>query len=159
LTFSICSPIAGYVAVRIGEKTSAIFGMFFLTASMAMFALLHPSTGAWWVIIALSFSGLGMGVAMPSSSAIMSHAVKPNEFGVMSAAQMLAMQVGEVAGIQVMETLQSTIARRRGLEDAVAGAPGLLATFHWPFVLGGIVGLLGVVGAFFFKQFERTTTS
>ena len=156
LTFSICSPIAGYVAVRIGEKTSAIFGMFFLTASMAMFALLHPSTGAWWVIIALSFSGLGMGVAMPSSSAIMSHAVRPNEFGVMSAAQMLAMQVGEVAGIQVMETLQSTIARRRGLEDAVAGAPGLLATFHWPFVLGGVVGLFGVVGAFFYKQFERT---
>ena len=156
LTFSICSPIAGYIAVKIGERTSAIFGMIFLTSSMVLFSLLAQGTPSWVVVVALGLSGLGMGVAMPSSSAIMSHSVKENEFGVMSAAQMLAMQVGEVAGIQVMETMQATIASHRGLADAAAGAPGLLETFHWPFVVGGLVGAFGILGSLFYRQFERS---
>ena len=155
LVFSIASPIAGYIAVRIGERVSAIAGMSFLTLSLGMFALLQPSTGAWVVVIALALSGLGMGVAMPSSSAIMSHAVKENEFGVMSAAQMLAMQVGEVAGIQILVTVQNSLQHRRGLDHTAAGSAALLGTFHWPFVLGCLVAGLGVIAALFFKQFER----
>ena len=155
LTFAICSPIAGYVAVRIGERISAIAGMTFLTMSLFMFSLLQPSTGTWVVAVALALSGLGMGVAMPSSSAIMAHAVKDNEFGVMSAAQMLAMQVGEVAGIQVLETVQSSLERRRGLSNALPGSVELLGTFHWPFAIGAVVGSLGIIAALFFKQFER----
>jgi len=155
LVFSIASPIAGYIAVRIGERVSAIAGMSFLTLSLGMFALLQPSTGAWVVVIALALSGLGMGVAMPSSSAIMSHAVKENEFGVMSAAQMLAMQVGEVAGIQILVTVQNSLQHRRGLDHDAAGSAALLGTFHWPFVLGCLVAGLGVIAALFFKQFER----
>ena len=49
----------------------------------------------------------------------------------MSAAQMLAMQVGEVAGIQVLETVQQALVHRRGLSHAKPG-PALLATFHLP---------------------------
>ncbi len=155
LTFSICSPIAGYIAVRIGERVSAIAGMSFLTLSLFMFSLLQPSTGAWVVVIALALSGLGMGVAMPSSSAIMAHAVSSKEFGVMSAAQMLAMQVGEVAGIQVLETVQASLEHRRGLSNAVPGTAALLHTFHWPFAIGAVIGCLGIIAALFFKQFER----
>jgi hypothetical protein len=80
-----------------------------------------------------------MGVAMPSSSSVMANEVKTNEFGVMSAAQMLAMQVGEVAGIQVLETMQQASARRRGLLHAKPG-PALLDTFHLPFLIGACVG-------------------
>jgi MFS family permease len=155
LVFSICSPIAGYVAMRIGERVSAIAGMTFLTLSLALFALLQPSTGAWVVVIALALSGLGMGVAMPSSSAIMSHAVQENEFGVMSAAQMLAMQVGEVAGIQILETVQNTLQHRRGLDHVAYGSPQLLATFHWPFVIGTVIGGLGILAALSLRQFTR----
>ena len=110
---------------------------------------------AGFVVVALALSGLGMGVAMPSSSAIMAHAVKDNEFGVMSAAQMLAMQVGEVAGIQVLETVQSSLEHRRGLSNALPGSVELLGTFHWPFAIGAVVGSLGIIAALFFKQFER----
>ena len=49
LTFALCSPIAGYVAMRIGERVSAIAGAAFLTASLALFALLQPTSGAWVV--------------------------------------------------------------------------------------------------------------
>jgi hypothetical protein len=86
-------------------------------------------------LFALNFTLTGFIVAMPSSSSVMANEVKVSEFGVMSAAQLLAMQVGEVAGIQVLETVQQSIARRRGLSHAHAG-PALLATFHASFVIG-----------------------
>ena len=62
----------------------------------------------------------------------------------MSAAQMLAMQVGEVAGIQVLETVQQAVVRRRGLLHARPGA-AVLATFHLPFVIGACVAAVGLV--------------
>jgi MFS family permease len=154
ITFAVCSPLAGYVAVRIGERVSAIAGATFLTASLGLFALLQPSSGTWMVAIALALSGLGMGVAMPSSSSVMANEVKTNEFGVMSAAQMLAMQVGEVAGIQVLETVQQALARRRGLIHARPG-PALLATFHLPFVIGACVGALGLISSLFIRSIPR----
>ena len=93
------------------------------------------------VAIALALSGLGMGVALPSSSSVMANEVKVSEFGVMSAAQLLAMQVGEVAGIQVLETVQQSIARRRGLSHAHRrpGAARDLSHFlcHWRTRRGG----------------------
>jgi MFS family permease len=157
LTFALCSPIAGYVAVRIGERISAIAGATFLTASLALFALLHPTSGAWMVAVALALSGLGMGVAMPSSSSVMANEVKSNEFGVMSAAQMLAMQVGEVAGIQVLETIQQALVHRRGLSHAKPG-PALLATFHLPFLIGACVGAVGLVASLFMRSVPRSHT-
>ncbi len=155
LTFALCSPVAGYVAMRIGERVSAIAGATFLTGSLALFALLHPTSGAWMVAVALALSGLGMGVAMPSSSSVMANEVKPNEFGVMSAAQMLAVQVGEVAGIQVLETIQQALVHRRGLSHAKPG-PALLATFHLPFLIGACVGAIGLVSSLFIRSVPRS---
>ena len=158
ITFSLCSPIAGYVAVRIGERVSAIAGAFFLTGSLGLFALLSPSSGTWMIALALALSGLGMGVAMPSSSSVMANEVKTNEFGVMSAAQMLAMQVGEVAGIQVLETVQQALVHRRGLTGAKPG-PALLDTFHLPFLIGTCVGAVGLVAALFIRSIPRERTN
>jgi len=158
LTFAICSPIAGYVAVRVGERVSAVAGAAFLAASMGVFALLAPSSGVWMVAIALALSGLGMGVAMPSTSSVMANEVKASEFGVMSAAQLLAMQVGEVAGIQVLETVQQALVRRRGLTHASPG-PALLATFRLPFLIGLGVALVGFVSATYVRSIERERPS
>jgi len=158
IVFSVCSPIAGYVAIRVGERVSAVAGAFFLTTSLGLFALLQPSTGAWVVAIALALSGLGMGVAMPSTSSVMANEVLPSEFGVMSAAQMLAMQVGEVAGIQVMETIQQALVHRRHLENARPG-PALLDTFHLPFLVGALVGSVGFVSALFIRSLDRRQPS
>jgi MFS family permease len=154
ITFSLCSPIAGYVAVRIGERVSAIAGATFLTASLGLFALLSPSSGTWMIAVALALSGLGMGVAMPSSSSVMANEVKANEFGVMTAAQMLAMQVGEVAGIQVLETVQQALVHRHHLGHAKPGA-ALLATFQLPFFIGACVGAVGLFSALFIHSIPR----
>jgi len=84
----------------------------------------------------------------------MANEVKPNEFGVMSAAQMLAMQVGEVAGIQVLETVQQAMVRRNGLVHAKPG-PALLETFHLPFLIGACVGAVGLFASLFIRSIPR----
>ena len=138
LIFAISSPVAGYLAVRIGERVSASRARSSLPDHSRCSHCSTPSTKAWIVVFALALSGLGMGTSMPSSSSVMANEVQPSEFGVMSAAQLLAMQVGEVAGIQVLETVQQALERRRGLLHAKPG-PALLATFHLPFLIGACV--------------------
>ncbi len=154
LTYALCSPIAGYVAIRVGERRSSIAGAAFLAASLALFSLLQPTSGEWLIAIALALSGLGMGVAMPSTSSVMANEVKVSEFGVMSAAQLLAMQVGEVAGIQVLETVQQSIARRHHVLHARPGS-AVLETFHLSFVLGASVAAVGLVAACFIHSIPR----
>jgi MFS family permease len=154
LAFALCSPAAGYLAVKIGERTSAIAGTIALTVSMIIFASLVIGSSVILVILALALSGIGMGVAMPSTSATMANVVDAKEMGVMSAAQMLAMQVGEVAGIQVLITIQQNVARRKGLLGSNQTAQ-LLATFHLPFLVGALVCVIGVVCAFFIQAMPR----
>ena len=154
LVFAISSPIAGYVAMRIGERVSAVAGALFLAGSLSVFAVLTPSSSALEVVLALALSGLGMGVAMPSSSSVMANEVRANEFGVMSAAQMLSVQVGEVAGIEILETVQQALVRRHHLV-AAPPSPGLLATFRAPFAIGAAVAGAGVLAALFVRDVPR----
>ena len=154
LAFAISSPLAGYLAVKIGERTSAIAGTIMLTLSMILFATLMAGSSLLIIILALALSGLGLGVAMPSTSSTMANTVAAEEMGVMSAAQMLAMQVGEVAGIQVLITIQQGVARRKGLLGT-SDATALLSTFHIPFMVGAAVCAIGVVCSFLIKTMDR----
>ncbi len=85
----------------------------------------------------------------------MANEVKTSEFGVMSAAQLLAMQVGEVTGIQVLETVQQAIERRRGLNHTSSG-PALLSTFHYSFVIGAAVAFIGLIAAVNMRSIPRS---
>ena len=115
LLFAVSAPIAGYMAVRTGERTATLFGTCALFLSMVLFATLASSSGLLVILLALALSGLGMGVSMPATSATMANELAESEYGVMSAAQLLATQVGEVAGIQAVLTIQESIARGSGL--------------------------------------------
>ena len=151
LLFAISAPIAGYMTVRTGERTATLFGTGSLFVSMILFATLSPSAGLFIILVALALSGLGMGVSMPATSATMSNELAASEYGVMSAAQLLATQVGEVAGIQAVLTIQESIARRSGLGN-VHHTPALLHSFAVPFwVCAGVAA-----GAVFCGLFIRS---
>ncbi len=154
ITFAVCSPIAGYVAVRIGERVTAIAGAAFLTFSMVMFAALHPSTTGWFIIIALALSGLGQGVAMPSAGALMANEVDPSEFGVMSAAQLLGMQVGQVAGSQVCFAIWAAVMHHDGLTTK-SPPDEILKTFQIPFIVGAAMAFISLLGSFLFRSLPR----
>ncbi len=154
LVFAISAPIAGYMTVRTGERNATLFGTIALLLSMVLFATLGASSEIIVVVAALALSGLGMGVSMPATSATMSNQVAESEYGVMSAAQLLAAQVGEVAGIQIVLTIQETIAKNDGLAN-VHHSTALLHSFSVPFWVGAVVAALAVVCACFIKPLPR----
>jgi len=154
LLFAISSPIAGYMTVRTGERWATVAGASALLLSMILFATLNPSSGLWIILVALAFSGVGMGVSQPATSSTMSNELEASEYGVMSAAQLLATQVGEVAGIQVVLTLQESLARHAGLQD-VHHSTALLHSFQVAFwVAAGLAGV-GLVSACFIRPLVR----
>jgi MFS family permease len=137
LMFSLVAPIAGYAAIRVGERVSVVAGAVALTVSMVVFTQFGAEPSVAVIVIALALSGIGMGLSTPSTAASASNEVAPDELGVMSAAQQLITQIGIVAGIQVMVTVQAS----------GHGGVGSLASFHRAFAVGAAVaGLAGVCG-------------
>jgi hypothetical protein len=99
-----------------------------------------------------------MGVAMPATSSTMANEVADSDLGVMSAAQILAMQVGEVAGIQVLATVQQGIMNRRDLTHASPHAE-LLATFRVPFLIGAALAGMALASALLLRRLPRSTVA
>jgi EmrB/QacA subfamily drug resistance transporter len=145
LAFSISAPIAGYLAVRLGERLAAVTGTAAVIASMGVFATIDGQSPVWVLIAALALSGVGLGVSSPSVAASVGNAVDEADLGIASAAQQLLTQIGLVAGIQLMQTVQAA------REPAV----GLVPSFHDAYVLGGAVCCLALVCAFFVQSAER----
>ncbi len=115
ITFAIVAPASGYVAVRVGERSTAIFGTCAVVASMAAFVLTSSHGGITLVEIALVLSGLGMGVASPSIAASIANVVDQDALGTASATQQLVVQIATVAGFEFSDGpgLASTL--RQGL--------------------------------------------
>ncbi|HET9732431.1 MAG TPA: MFS transporter [Acidimicrobiales bacterium] len=125
LTFSLVAPIAGYVAGRVGDRNAAVTGSVVLGLSMLVFDAVGHGSSTFLVVVALALSGLGLGIASPSVTAAVANTVEENSLGVASAAQQLMNQVGTVAGIQVLQTVQ-----------AARQASGLLGSFHAAYLVG-----------------------
>jgi predicted MFS family arabinose efflux permease len=145
IAFSITAPIAGYLAVRIGERVSAVAGSLAVGASMLVFASLSHDSALTMIIFALTLSGIGLGVASPSIAASVANAVDEADLGIASATQQLMTQVGAAAGIQVMETVQT--AREQ--------SAGLIGSFSEAYLVGAVAGLLALGCAFGIRRATR----
>ena len=145
LSFSLTAPVAGYLAVRWGERLAAIVGCAFVVASMLAWSQVDPGASNWAVMGALALAGVGLGVSSPSMAASVANAVDEENLGIAGAAQQLLTQVGIVAGIQLAETIQA--ARQH--------AVGVVQSYHEAYLLAGAACVLGLVCALFVRSAER----
>ena len=145
LLFSLVAPAAGYAAVKVGERSLVMAGAIALTVSMVVFTQLGSSPSLLVIIVALALSGVGNGLSTPSTVSSASNEVAEDELGVMSAAQQLITQIGIVAGIQVMVTVQAS----------AHGGVGSLASFHRAYAVGAIGAVLAGVCGFFVRNTPR----
>ena len=144
LTFSLVAPMSGYLAIRFGERAAAVVGIFAVSCSMAVFTTVNGASPDVLILLALGLSGLGLGMAMPSISASVANSVEQTDLGIASASQQLVSQVATVAGVQLMTTVQATLA-----------SDGIASSFQRAYLLGGIVSLLGVVCAAGIRRANR----
>jgi MFS family permease len=145
LSFSIAAPLGGLVAMRVGERNAGVAGGIAVVFSMVMLAQLGGGTSDALVMGSLALSGVGLGVSSPSMAATIANAVDEDDLGIAGAAQQLLTQVGVVAGIQLMQTVQVSA------QDSL----GLVGSYHRAYLLGGAVAAIGVVSAAFVRRSGR----
>jgi EmrB/QacA subfamily drug resistance transporter len=145
LAFAIAGPLAGYVAVRVGERTSAIVGSAFVVASMLALSTVAPGTSDLVIVGALALSGIGLGCSSPALSASIANAVDERDLGVAGAFQQMMTQFGVVVGIQVMQTVAV-------VREASSGEVG---AYGEAYLVGGAVAFLGLLTSFFVRSSQR----
>jgi EmrB/QacA subfamily drug resistance transporter len=141
LSFSLSSPVAGYVAVRVGERSASVLGCALVAVSLACFAAGAAGESLGLVFAALVLSGLGLGTSQPSLISSAANAVDTASLGVANAAQVMVTQIGVVAGIQVLSTIQ--------------GGGSSSGSFTVAYLAGGAVAALSVAGAVFVRSADR----
>jgi MFS family permease len=149
LAFSIVGPLAGFLAVRIGERASAVSGATTVVAAMLWMSTLGRSSSDLVIMGALALAGIGMGTAMPSLASSITNSVDERDLGIAGAAQQMMTQVGIVFGIQIMQTVQ----------QARLTPAGLTGSYHQAYLAGGVIAVLGLITASFVRRIARTERS
>jgi MFS family permease len=145
LAFAIAGPLAGYVAVRVGERASAVVGSAFVVASMVALSSVSPGSSDLVILGALALSGIVLGCSSPALSASIANAVDERDLGVAGAFQQMVTQLGVVIGIQVMQTVAV-------VREASAGEVG---AYGEAYLVGGLAAALGLVCAVFVQSSQR----
>lgn len=149
IAFSICGPIAGYLVIKFGERTIGMFGSLVLVASMMGLAMVTATTGMMWIEGALVLSGIGMGACAPAMIASIANSVDKRDLGVASAASQTVSQIGVVAGMQILLTVQSI--ESTGGTDTSSYA----AAYH----VGAVAAVIALVAAFFVRRTKHVDAS
>jgi MFS family permease len=142
LLFAIAGPIAGYVAVRVGERNAGAFGALCVAASMIGMAQVSPNTSDLLIVGALGLSGIGLGASSPAMAASIANAVDERDLGIAGAAQQMMTQVAVVAGIQILQTVQAA-----RVDDV-----GSVAAYSGAYLVGAAVAAIGVITALFVRS-------
>jgi MFS family permease len=145
LSFSLSAPVAGYLAVKLGERTAAVSGTILVCSSMLAWQAVEPGSPDLAVMGALALAGVGLGVALPSMAASVANAVEDEHLGVAGAVQQLVTQVGIVAGIQIAQTVQA----------AREESAGLVGSYHDAYFVAGVVAAVGFVAAVLVRRTAR----
>jgi EmrB/QacA subfamily drug resistance transporter len=145
LAFAITGPLAGYVAVRVGERASAVVGSAFVVASMVALSSVAPGSSDLIIVGSLALSGIGLGCSSPALAASIANAVHERDLGVAGAFQQMMTQLGVVVGIQVMQTVSV-------VREAAVGEVG---AYGEAYLVGGLVAALGLATALFVQSTPR----
>ena len=148
LFYGLAGPLAGWLAVRIGERSMAVGGSVLVAVSCVMLANVHGAGAEPLVFAALAIAGMGLGTMVPAMMATTTRAVADSDLGVTAATSQMMMMMGTVLGMQVGQTVQ--VAREP--------ATGLLGSYDDAFLLGAVVAAVGVLLAWFVRSSDRGAT-
>ena len=143
VAFTLTAPLAGALAVRMGERRTILGAMVCMSASMALLSFGAANRHGGAIVAGLVLSGTALGSASPSLSSTVANAVTPDYLGTAGAATNLASTVGAVLG---METLRGVAATAGGKGSAYALA----------YAGAGIVAFLAMVPALGVESLRRS---
>jgi MFS family permease len=142
-SFTVTSPVGGWLGGRVGERTAAVLGAGTMTAAMVamIVGVLEGSLMAFGSGLALQ--GIGLGVALPSLTSSISNAVPDKDLGIASAANGLTGQTGSAFGVTLL--------------TMVYGGTNTGSGFGRAFAVGAVLSALSLVAAAFVRPTDRRT--
>ncbi|MDH4144236.1 MAG: MFS transporter [Acidimicrobiia bacterium] len=142
LFFGIAGPVVGALGARLGERTLSVAGTMLVVASSIGLAMVDTGTSDLFIFATLGIAGFGLGLVMPAMIATITNAVDPGDVALAGGAQQMVVQLGTVAGIQILQSLQVAREAAVGPDDS----------FTQAFVIGAMVSFIGVAGALFVRR-------
>lgn len=145
LAFAVTGPLAGYLTIRIGERTSAAAGALLVGASMVAMSAVAPGSSDLFIMSALALAGVGAGAALPATAATIANSVDERDLGVVGAAQQMMTEVGLLAGIQIMQTVQ--VSRSEVVSE--------VASYGDAYLVGAVACMVALACALFVRSTPR----
>ena len=144
LTFSIVAAAASIITLRIGERSSGVIGAIATIISMFVLSSVGVGSSDVVIVVGLALTGVGLGVAGPAMTGLLSSAVDPEDIGTAAAFQQLMTQLGAVAGTTIMTMVhESTLSR------------GVVESFGYALWVGAFAAFLGLIAALRVKPLRR----
>jgi MFS family permease len=147
--YALAGPIAGFCAVRIGERTVMSAGAGLVAASTAAYVVIRPGVSEALIFAVLALTGFGLGLLEPPVAATVSSAVDPGDYGVAGATQQMGRQILTVAGIGVLGAVHEA------RQDQV----GALAAYRLSFLVAAAVAAVAAGIAALARSLDRSPRS
>jgi EmrB/QacA subfamily drug resistance transporter len=135
LFYGLAGPLAGYLAVRFGDRRAAMMGATAVGLSCVALAVIGPGTSDAYIFASLALAGAGFGGLFPPITAAVTKSVAERDLGIAGAASSIMVQIGMVIGIQFHQTVQ----------ESREATSGLLSSYHQAFLAGAVVAVAGLV--------------
>lgn len=145
LANSVASALAGYVAVKVGERFTTVAGMAVMAVGLVLFAGIGVGSSFTFVVVAMVLTGVGLGLSTPGLVSSVANSVAERDFGAIAASQEMALMIGSVLGMQGMQTVQGARAR----------VVGSAASYHDAFAVGAVIAIVAMVMSFGVRSMHR----
>lgn len=146
-TFSLTSPLGGYLPGRIGQKPPIIIGAVAMIASTAAFVVasgLDSGVGIALILAGLILAGGAAGISQPSVLAMVVDNVDDDDTGIANGMTQQIMFIGIVVGVQGMNVL--------------AGDNATPGRFALTFGVGLVASVIGLTLALMIRAPQRYAT-
>jgi MFS family permease len=140
--------MAGFIVGKTGERKTGMAGAGAILIAMIVMHSIGVDTHDWVIVLSLALTGLGMGIAAPSLTALLAASVKSSDMGVASAMQQLMSQMGAVMGGALMISVHD-ITEKSG--KVVSYSNGLL--------VGVVCAALAIVTASLVRSVDRSANT
>lgn len=142
IAFTLSAPVAGAIAIRVGERKMVMAAMCSMAASMVFLSVGSMGGSAAAIVTGLVLSGIALGSASPSLSSTVANAAPPQYLATAGAASNLASTLGSVVGMETLRALAQTLG---GTGRAYAAA----------YALAGLLPVLALVPASLIRSLPR----
>lgn len=146
----LLAPIAGKIADKLGSKLPTVAGMGIATLGTIALIFVNANTNLLYLIFALFFVGVGMGIFTPPNNSSVMGSTPRNRLGVSSGMLNMSRSLGQSLGIAYAFAIFQGVILLYHFTPKNAPVGPLIAGFKWTFIGVSIFG----VAALFISLFR-----